>query len=108
MPGLNGTGPAGAGILTGRGLGPCGGATADTAGIYGRGMGFHRGTGMRWGMGFGYGWGPGCGRGFGLGFRAWAAPASGTDAESLKEALTNQKDLLRARMDAIDKRLETL
>ena len=34
MPGFNGTGPRGAGSMTGRGLGPCGGGMA-----YGRGAG---------------------------------------------------------------------
>ncbi len=101
MPGLDGTGPAGAGRMTGWGQGPCGSDGSMTASaVYGRGMGFRRGTGMRCGLGFG--------RGFGPGFRAWTASAQGMDAEGLKESLRDQKDYLKARLEAIDKRLETL
>ena len=50
MPRLNGTGPAGMGPMTGRGLGPCGGG-------YGRGYG--RGYGMGYGRGYGLSWNPG-------------------------------------------------
>jgi len=45
MPGRNGTGPQGAGPLTGRGLGPCGRGLARGRGSwFGRGLGF----GRRW------------------------------------------------------------
>ena len=46
MPRLDGTGPAGMGPMTGRGLGPCG---------YGYGRGYGRGRGMGYGRGYGYG-----------------------------------------------------
>jgi len=47
MPGFNGTGPQGAGSMTGRGLGPCGGGMA-----YGRRLG--RGFGRGLSRGYGY------------------------------------------------------
>lgn len=51
MPAFNGTGPQGAGSMTGRGLGPCGGGAA-----YGRGMGRGMGRGLGRGLGFGRGY----------------------------------------------------
>ncbi len=115
MPGFDGTGPAGAGKMTGWGRGPCGGdRNMETAGTYGRGLGLRRGMGMRCDPGFGRGMsmGRGFGRGFGpgdgSGFRAWAAQGPETDGESLKEALVGWKSVLKARLEAIDKRLETL
>lgn len=49
MPGFNRTGPQGAGPMTGRGLGPCGGGAA-----YGRGMARGMGRGLGRMFGFGY------------------------------------------------------
>ena len=49
MPGRNGTGPQGAGPLTGRGSGPCGRGLA-------RGSWFGRGSGSGRGLGFGRRW----------------------------------------------------
>ncbi len=42
MPKLNGTGPAGQGAGTGRGLGPCGGGMRRGWGCCGYGYGFRR------------------------------------------------------------------
>ena len=52
MPNFNGTGPAGTGAGTGRGLGPCGAGTAY--GRRGLGGGLGRGLGLRrfWGWKF--------------------------------------------------------
>ena len=59
MPGGNGTGPAGAGPMTGRGMGICAGFSvpgyANSGG--GRGMGMGRGGRMGRGRGFGQGFG---------------------------------------------------
>jgi len=70
MPGLDGTGPAGQGPMTGRGLGPCG-------------------CGMRRGFGRGFG--------RGLGLRCWryAVPLSLTKEEQKKilEAELKEIDL---------------
>ena len=107
MPGLNGTGPAGAGSMTGRGLGPCGsGEGIPAKELYGRGMGhplgarFGRGMGCGRGMGFGGGFGPGYGY-----FRNAGAPL---DEETRKSLLQEQRNFLKARLKTIDKQLETL
>lgn len=107
MPRLNGTGPAGAGSMTGRGLGPCGsGEGIPAKEFYGRGMGhplgarFGRGMGCGRGMGFGGGFGPGYGY-----FRNAGAPL---DEETRKSLLQEQRNFLKARLETIDKQLETL
>lgn len=86
MPGRDGTGPAGAGAMTGRGLGGC----ADIP-VNGQspvfGMGCRRRAG-RGGM---------QGRGFGRG--AATAP---------KEALEQQRAALQARLDQVDGQLKNL
>lgn len=106
MPGLNGTGPAGAGSMTGRGLGPCGsGEGIPAKEFYGRGMGhplgarFGRGMGCGRGMGFGGGFAPGYGY-----FRNAGAPL---DEETRKSLLQEQRNFLKARLETIDKQLET-
>lgn len=109
MPRMDGTGPAGAGSMTGRGLGPCGtGEGVPAGGSYGRGMGypmgmrFGRGMGMRCGRGFGPGRGYGPGNGY-----LWNAGAP-MDDEARKAYLQQQRDYLKTRLDAIDKNLEKL
>jgi len=76
MPGGDGTGPAGAGSKTGRGMGDC-------AGISGPGKvnpSFGRGRGMGRGMGRGRG---GSSRGFGM--RWWSAPNAESDKDEKKK-----------------------
>jgi len=85
MPRKDGTGPMGRGTMTGRGLGFCTGVNADR---YGAGL--VRGMGL----------GNGCRRGFG-GCYSGQLPML-TD----KELLTEQKELLQKRLDAISKQLE--
>jgi len=92
MPRRDGTGPMGAGAMTGRGLGIC--ISPDTAGLgAGRGMGLGRGFACRRGFG----------RGFGRGF-AFSQPSSKTQ----KELLNEQKATLKYQLEAIDKQLEDL
>ncbi len=95
MPARNGTGPAGTGPMTGRGLGVCTGANAPMAGRWaGRGGG--RGLGRARGMG------PGFGRGV-----VFSSAADYTDnAAPTKETLQAQKEQLQATLAAIDKQLE--
>lgn len=76
MPRFNGTGPAGAGKLTGRGMGLCN----ETNAVLSQGT-FRRG----------------CGRGFGRGF-AYQAPS--------QEDLISEKEALQKRINEIDKTLE--
>lgn len=92
MPRGNGTGPMGAGSMTGRGLGPC--ADANAANI---GGGFGQGMGM--GLGRRRGFGRGFGRGIGL---------NQDSSKTQKEVLQEQKDILKSRLDVIDKQLENL
>lgn len=96
MPRRDGTGPMGAGSLTGRGLGSCTGANAVKYGV-GLGLGLGLGLACRHGFGRGYG------RGFARGI-AVNQPSSKTQEERLKE----QKDVLKSRLEAIDKQLENL
>lgn len=92
MPRGDRTGPDGSGIMTGRGLGYCGGYNEPgfTAGE-GRGRGFGRGYGRRTG---GYGRG-GYGRSF--------APAFPDVTE--KTLLENEIRILKDQMNALEKRL---
>lgn len=90
MPGRNGTGPMGAGSITGRGLGLWTGANA-----------------VRYGAGFEMGLGLACGRGFGGGFRRSFA-VNQTSTKTQKELLQEQKDILQNRLEVIDKQLENL
>jgi hypothetical protein len=92
MPGRDGTGPLGAGAGTGRGFGPCVGASAIK---YGAGVGLGLGLGLACRRGFR--------RGFGRGF-------IGNRASSLtnKELLQEQRSALQSRLEEIDKHLNNL
>ncbi len=96
MPRRDGSGPAGQGPLTGRGLGNCTGVQNTAYGYgYGRGLG----------LGMGMGRGAGYGRGFG-GYYA-TAPAPVTYA-SQKDFLTAQQSDLKNRLDIINSQLNNL
>ncbi|MFT8888591.1 MAG: DUF5320 domain-containing protein [Ethanoligenens sp.] len=90
MPGRNGTGPMGAGAMTGRGLGLCSGAG-------------NLARGARLGLGLGMA----CRRGFGCGFRMFSADEEMT-ANHRKELLQLQKNTLKNRLADIDRQLESL
>ena len=116
MPGLDGTGPMGAGPMTGGGRGLCG--------PYGRsytGWGYGRGRGFRGGSGPGFGGGRGYGRDFaGRGYYppqgGWYGPAYptpygssyATNPEDEVNALKNEANFLKGEIDAINKRIEEL
>ena len=93
MPRRNGTGPMGAGAMTGRGLGLCTGANAVK---YGAGLGMM-------GLGLGLACRRGFGRGFGRGFAF-----NQTSSKTQKELLNEQKTMLQDRLEVIDKQLENL
>jgi len=82
MPKLDGTGPQGAGQMTGRGMGRCTGANPVCV---------RRGLGLRSrrGMGMGMGW-----------------SATGLTANEKKEALETEKELLKQELEAIEKELK--
>lgn len=92
MPRRDGTGPMGAGPMTGRGLGLCTGANAVK---YGAGLGLGLGLGLACRRGFG--------RGFGRGFAV-----NQNSSKTQKELLQEQKNVLKSRLDVIDKQLENL
>ena len=86
MPGFDGTGPMGAGPMTGGGRGFCNPAYAGYGQGYGGGFGYGRGLAgaavFSRGFGPGLGWGGGYGRGFGgrAFYPAWGAGSSGLRA----------------------------
>ncbi|QNK39949.1 DUF5320 domain-containing protein [Caproicibacter fermentans] len=90
MPGRNGTGPMGAGAMTGRSLGPCAGTGS-----------------LAKGAGLGLGLGMACRRGFGRGFRQFPA-GNELSAEDRKGLLQLQKNALKNRLADIDRQLESL
>ncbi len=92
MPRRDGTGPMGAGSMTGRGLGFC---TDATAVKYGAGLG----------MGLGLGFACRCGLGRGLG-RDFIF--NQTSSKMQKELLNEQKNMLQGQLEVIDKQLENL
>ena len=92
MPGRDGTGPMGAGPMTGRGFGICTGANAVRYGA-GRGMGL--------------GLGLGCRRGFGYGFGRGSAVYE-ISPKTQEELLKEQKTISQERLEAIDQQLENL
>jgi len=93
MPRRDGTGPMGAGSMTGRGLGLC---TGVNAAKYGAGLGMM-------GLGLGLACRRGFGRGFGRGFAI-----NQTSPKTQKELLNEQKTMLQDRLEVIDKQLENL
>lgn len=98
MPGGDRTGPSGAGPRTGRGVGYCG--NYDRPGFV------PPPVGARGGYGFGRGW---SGRGwrhryYATGFPGWVAPTP----EQESADLTAQAEVLKAQLDAIQKRIEEL
>jgi len=94
MPRRDGTGPMGAGSMTGRGLGLCTGANAVK---YGAGLGMGLGLGLACRRGFGFG------RGFGRG-----SAINQASSKTQKELLNEQKTMLQDRLEVIDKQLENL
>lgn len=92
MPRRDGTGPVGAGSMTGRKLGSCTGANAVK---YGAGFGL--------GLSLGLAFRRGCGRGLGRGFAV-----NQNSSKTQKELLQEQNDLLKSRLNVIDKQLENL
>ncbi len=116
MPGLNGTGPQGAGPMTGGGRGLCN----PTGSVYGRQAlgntgGFNRGMGGGFGRSFRNGNGMGIQRGFnrgrGMGFMANQGALQGlypvNDDEELN-ILKAQANSAQSTLNAINKRIAEL
>lgn len=99
MPGFNGTGPNGAGPMTGRGMGSCAGNNVDARGFgAGRGMGrgLGRGAGRR-----------GCGYAS-AGFRFGGWPAYEPTEDQKKEILNNQANFLENELKVIHDEINRL
>ena len=115
MPRGDGTGPMGAGPMTGRAMGACAGYVRpgymNPAGWGAPGLGFGRGRGF-WGRGMGGG------RGrrnmfYATGFPGWmragaVSPYFPPDAEAEKSDLKLQAQALQAELDAVKKRLSEI
>lgn len=115
MPGRDGTGPIGAGAMTGRGFGPCANPNAARGGAnYGLGYGANYGMGLgaraRFGCGLGFGRGRGFNSNYGAGFGRNFAYSELNQKASIdqKDLLIEQKELLESRLDEISKQLEDL
>lgn len=97
MPGINGTGPQGAGPMTGRGFGYCNNANENA-------QAFKKGMGMRMGRGYN------C-RGFSgdksFGFRGYYGAPQMTP-EQQKDILDQQKSFLENELTSINEQIEKL
>jgi hypothetical protein len=98
MPRRDGTGPMGAGPMTGRGLGFCTGANALK---YGAGL-------AAIGLGIGFACRRGFGRGLGRGFGRGMGFFNQTSEKTQKELLNEEKTILQNRLEVIEKELEDL
>lgn len=111
MPGFNGTGPNGAGPMTGRGMGSCAGNNLDARG-FGAGRGLGSGAGRGMGRGLGRGAGKGAGRrGCGYasaGFRFGGWPAYEPTEDQKKEILNNQANFLENELKVIHDEINRL
>jgi len=117
MPGFDGTGPMGAGPMTGGGWGYC-----NPAGRYsgtpryglGRGLrgGFGRGMGGRGrGLGRGYGWRGAYAPGWGRTAAPYAGPYGAPyplNADDEMVMLRDEANAIKNELDAINKRIEEL
>ncbi len=92
MPGRDGTGPLGAGAMTGRGLGICSGTAAAGRGantLFGRGR--RAGRGVMRGLGFGR-----------------ASIGAQPNAQTQKELIQQQRDVLQQRLETLDDQLKNM
>lgn len=121
MPGFDGTGPMGAGPMTGGARGYCNPVGVGYQPGSGQGFGYGRGLGR--GRGFGGGFGPGYGRGRGYGrgfgpmasYPAWG-PAYGpnygvpyqVDPAEEVNMLRNEARSMKRGLDEINRRIEEL
>lgn len=111
MPGFDGTGPIGAGPMTGGARGLCNQANAGynprfTEGYgYGRALGLRRG--FRGGFGPNRGWGRGLGRIYG-GYPTDAGRSYSMNAVDAIDMLKADADYMQKSLDAISKRIEEL
>lgn len=113
MPGFDGTGPMGAGPLTGGGRGFCRASGRPSGRRGGSGRGVGRGFGAGFGLGYGRGFGPrnfypaawdGYGPGYGASYAGPYAERSQDELSMLK----SEADRMRGELGAITKRIGEL
>jgi len=104
MPGGNGTGPAGAGPMTGRAMGFCAGFSVPGYANFGGGRGMGMGRGARMGMGRGRGFGQGFGWAAGTAnpYLATQSPTSEQELEALKGQFSYFENSLKETKKRID------
>lgn len=107
MPGFDGSGPMGAGPMTGGGRGYCNPAAVGYGRPYGYGRGMAYGRGFGRGYGRGYGLGRGFGRGYGWGYVPYP-PVYGQGSADELTALKQQSEDIRGTLDAINNRINEL
>ncbi|HDQ25888.1 MAG TPA: hypothetical protein ENN43_03980, partial [bacterium] len=100
MPGGDRTGPLGAGPMSGRAAGFCGGNGMPGYMNWGFGRG---GSGFGRGRGFGRGFRAGAGRGFGFGYAGYASPMRAADE---KEMLKGRNAEIEEELKAIKERMK--
>lgn len=107
MPRLDGTGPWGAGPMTGWGRGLCGSGGGAGYARGGRGLGFRRGPGGRYGRGFE--WGGALPRQGGTYAPAYGMPYP-HEGDPVREmdALRSEAEALKARMEEISRRMREM
>ena len=111
MPGFDGTGPEGAGPMTGGTRGLCNPATARSIPFYAGEYGYGRGFGLRRGFRRLYGRGMGRGR-FYCGAYGWypapVGPVYPVDAAEEVDMLKAEADYIKKSLEAVNKRIEEL
>ena len=111
MPGFDGTGPMGAGPMTGGARGYCRSGYAGYDPRFTTGPNYGRGMGLRRGFRGGFGPGRAPGRGFGRGYR-WDFPDGGPlyamDAIDEIDMLKADAQRLKNSLEAINRRIEEL
>jgi len=113
MPGFDGTGPMGAGPMTGGGWGRCNPSAGSyaTSG-FGRGRGFRGGFGRGRGYGRGIGWSgayPPTGGGYGPTYGpVYGSPYATMKPEDEVNMLKDEADAVKRELDAMQKRIEEL
>jgi hypothetical protein len=116
MPGLDGTGPMGAGPMTGGGWGLCNpSGTAYAGPVFGRGRGFRGGFRPGFGQGRGYGRGfgwrgayPPAGGWYGPAYNAPYGSPYAMKPEDAANMLKSEAAAVKSELDAINKRIEEL
>ena len=106
MPGYDGTGPMGAGPMTGWGRGYCNPAGRTHGPAYGWSPGYGRGYGRGRGFGRGFGWrrGPGFAMGWHTPYPAAGSQGAMNPADEL-EVLREEAEAMKRDLEAVNHRI---